>query len=99
MRPTMSMEMLAAPPLMAAPAKKVQPPSTMVFLRPNAAVRRLATSEAAKPAMYSDDVNAVKTWLSYMQYMFVLASDCFLSTDGKNFFRNGAIVVTPPIYA
>lgn len=91
------MEMLAAPPLMAAPARKVQPPRTMVFLRPNAAETRLATSEAAKPAMYSDDVNAVKTWLSYTQYIFVLAPDAFLSTDGKNFFRNGAIVVTPPV--
>jgi hypothetical protein len=62
----------------------VQPPMTMVFLRPIAAVTRLATSDAANPAMYSDDVNDVKSWLSNTQYMFVLASAAFLSTDGKN---------------
>ncbi|KAF7140776.1 hypothetical protein RHSIM_Rhsim06G0083000 [Rhododendron simsii] len=86
-----------APPLMAPPAKNKQPPSTMMFLRPKAAVRRLATRDEAKPAMYRDDVNAVKVLLLYMQYMFVLASAAFFSIDGKNFLRNGTIVVTPPV--
>lgn len=67
-----------------------------MFRRPSAAVRRLAMSDEMKPAMLSEDVNSVKSWLSYTQYMFVLASAAFFNTDGKNLLRNGSIVVTPP---
>ncbi|KAG5544034.1 hypothetical protein RHGRI_016702 [Rhododendron griersonianum] len=97
MRPTISMATSLAPPLMAPPTKNKQPPNTMMFLRPKATVRRLATRDEAKPAMYRDDVNAVKVLLLYTQYMFVLASAAFFSIDGKNFLRNGTIVVTPPV--
>ena len=94
----MSIGRLTAPPLTAAPTKKVKPPKNMMFLRPMELVRRLAISEVAKPAMYSEDVKAVKAWLSYKQYMFDLATALdFFSMVGKNFLRNAAIVVTPPI--
>ncbi|GFY85828.1 hypothetical protein Acr_04g0005660 [Actinidia rufa] len=44
--------------------REVQPPSTMMFRRPKASVRQLATRDEANPAIYSEDVNAVKAWLS-----------------------------------
>ncbi|KAI8550407.1 hypothetical protein RHMOL_Rhmol06G0103900 [Rhododendron molle] len=82
---------------MAPPARNKQPPSNMMFLRPKVAVRRLAIRDEANPATYNDDVNAVNVWLLYRQYKLVLASATFTSIVGKNFLRNGTIVVTPPV--
>lgn len=53
--------MLMAPQLMAVPARKVQPPSNITFFRPNADESLLATSDEARPAMYKEDVNNVRT--------------------------------------
>lgn len=96
-RPKISIKIFSAPPLMAPPARNKQPPSNMMFLRPKVAVRRLAIRDEANPAMYNDDVNAVNVWLLYRQYKLVLASANFTSIVGKNFLRNGIIVVTPPV--
>jgi len=95
-RPKMSIKIFWAAPLMAPPAKKTQPPKIMVFLRPNAVVTRPAKREDISPARWREDVNSVNNWLSYTQYTFVSALADFLSIDGKNFSRNGFIVVTPP---
>lgn len=95
-RPKMSMKIFWAAPLMAPPAKKMQPPKTMVFLRPNAVVTRLAKREDINPARWREDVNSVNSWLSYTQYSFLSALADFLNIDGKNSSRNGFMVVTPP---
>jgi len=95
-RPKMSMKIFWAAALMAPPAKKMQPPKIMVFLRPNVVVTRLAKREDINPARWREDVNSVNNWLSYTQYTFVSALADFLSIDGKNSSRNGFIVVTPP---
>lgn len=92
----MSIVIFSAAPLIATPAKKLRPPNTMMFLWPKAAVKRLATREAASPAIQSEDVKDVRIWLSYAQYTFVSAPAAFFSIEGKNFSRKG-LVVTPPI--
>ena len=86
-----------AKPLMMAPAQNSTPPINMDSLLPNFLVTVDATNEAANAARYSDDVNSVSVSLSNLQYWFVdVSSASFRYTAGKNFFRNGAIDVTPP---
>ncbi|KAG8082151.1 hypothetical protein GUJ93_ZPchr0014g46975 [Zizania palustris] len=63
-RPTMSMATFTAAAFTPAPAKKSAPPASMTACLPIALVTRPAASDAASPARYSDDVNAVSTWLS-----------------------------------
>ncbi|OAY67803.1 hypothetical protein ACMD2_11178 [Ananas comosus] len=94
----MSISTLAAEALTVAPVKNRAPPRSMIVWRPTAFVRRPAASDAASPATYSDDVNAVSAWLSYMQYSSsCLASAIFFKTLGKKDLRNDSMVVTPPI--
>lgn len=66
-RPMMSMAMFTAAALTAEPARKRAPPVSMTAWRPTLLVTLLATSDDSTPAMYSDDVNAVSIWLSYLQ--------------------------------
>ncbi|KAL5721868.1 hypothetical protein ACHQM5_005456 [Ranunculus cassubicifolius] len=57
----MSISTFTAAPLIAAPIKKVHPPRTMVALRPIVLVTRLATRDEKNPAIYKEDVKAVRT--------------------------------------
>ena len=86
-----------AKPLMIAPVQKSTPPINMDSFLPNLLVTVDATNEATNAARYNDDVNNVSVALSNLQYWLVdLSSASFRYTEGKNFFRNGAIDVTPP---
>ena len=92
----MSISIFMAAALMAAPTRKATPPSNMTAWRPTAFVKRPATSDAANPAIYKEEVKAVRTSLSKMQYSSCLASAIFLRTLGKKGFRNDSMAVTPP---
>ncbi|CAA7394662.1 unnamed protein product [Spirodela intermedia] len=97
MRPMMSMATSLAAPLMAAPARKVTPPKSIEILRPKTRVTVDAKKEATSAARYREEVNAVRSGLSNLQYWFVdVFIFSFLYTDGKNFSRNESIDVTPP---
>ena len=63
----MSMATLAAPALIAEPARNSTPPASMTAWRPAVLVTRLATSDESMAAMYSDEVKAVSSWSSYLQ--------------------------------
>lgn len=60
MRPTMSIQMASAKALMAAPAKKIKPPSIMEIFRPNCLVTHDAKKDATSAAKYKEEVNEVK---------------------------------------
>lgn len=97
----MSISTLMAEASRAEPTKNKMPEITKVPLRPVLFMTRPAAKDATRPAMYNEEVNAVRTWLLNVQYTsccVVWLSAIFFSTDGKNFSRNGSIDVTPPAF-
>jgi hypothetical protein len=55
-----------APPA-AAPARKAPPPRSMDARRPRPAVTGEARKVVSSPATYSEEVKAVRSWLSNLQ--------------------------------
>jgi len=101
MRPTMSMATSSAAALRAAPARKETPPPNMDHFRPRERATDATKKEATSAARYSDDVNAVSSWLSNLQYWLLLPPSAVCSlryTDGKNLCRNASMDVTPPAH-
>lgn len=64
----MSISMFIAAALSAVPAKKTRPPMSKMPLRPVVVVTRPATRDESNPDTYNEEVNAVRAWLSNMQY-------------------------------
>lgn len=96
-RPTINIQTYWEKPLTRAPMRKSKPPKSIESLRPNLRVTVEATNDDNIAARYNDEVNIVSIWLLYRQYLFAVISKFFFRyTDGKNFFRNGSIDVTPP---
>ncbi|RHN65354.1 hypothetical protein MtrunA17_Chr3g0078981 [Medicago truncatula] len=61
------MYILSAAPPRAAPIRNAAPPTRIDGLRPKALVIDDAKKDAKRPAIYSDDVNVVRSWLSNLQ--------------------------------